>query len=322
VEKVIKIFAFTKKSKLLQNLTLEQLTEEEILWYWVDFESPDQEEIKLLSDHFKFHPLAIEDCLENLERPKVDYYDTYTFFIFQALGEDSLDPLEIDLFVGQNYIVTFHKPKLKEIDSVCEKVINNETIRTQGPTYLAYLILDKIVDRYFPAVYHIEDYLSEIDVRSGGRRFLNLIDQVFDLRADLLKLGHIVTSTRELLYRMLNSNHLKDFQNNKRHLNDIYDHLLQLSDTIESSREITKDIRDSYLSINSHRMNKIMTILTIISSIFIPLTFIVGIYGMNFDYMPELRWRYGYFLILGIMAFIGISMLLWFKLKGWFDMKK
>ncbi|UWG95473.1 magnesium/cobalt transporter CorA [Dehalobacter sp. DCM] len=319
---MIYTLALSKESQLLQNLTLEQLTGNNISWYWVDFESPDQEEAQLLSDHFKFHPLAIEDCLENLERPKVDYYDTYTFFIFQALGQNTLDPVEIDLFVGENYIVTFHKSKLEEISSVRQKITDNENIRTEGPTYLAYLILDKIVDRLFPAVYSIEDYLNEIDIRSGDRKFSNLIDQVFDLRADLLKLRHIVNSTKELLYRMLNSDHLKDFKKNKRDFNDIYDHLLQLADTVESSREVTKDIRDSYLSINSHRMNKIMTILTIITSIFIPLTFIVGIYGMNFDYMPELRWRYGYFYVLGIMAFIGISMLLWFKRKGWFNMKK
>lgn len=319
---MINILAFTKKSQLIQNLTLEQLTGNDISWYWVDFESPDQEEIKLLSDYFKFHPLAIEDCLENLERPKMDYYDTYTFFIFHALGQDTLDPLEIDLFIGDNYVVTFHKSQLEEISSVHQKIINNENVQTEGPAYIIYLILDKIVDRFFPAVYRIEDYLNEIDIRSGDKKFISLIDQVFDLRADLLKLRHIINSTKELLYQMLNSDHLKDFKKNMRHFNDIYDHLLQLSDTVESSREVTKDIRDSYLSINSHRMNKIMTILTIITSIFIPLTFIVGIYGMNFDYMPELRWHYGYFYVLGIMAFIGISMLLWFKRKGWFNIKK
>jgi len=319
---LINILAFTKKSQLIQNLTLEQLTGNDISWYWVDFESPDQEEIKLLSDYFKFHPLAIEDCLENLERPKMDYYDTYTFFIFHALGQDTLDPLEIDLFIGDNYVVTFHKSQLEEISSVHQKIINNENVQTEGPAYIIYLILDKIVDRFFPAVYRIEDYLNEIDIRSGDKKFISLIDQVFDLRADLLKLRHIINSTKELLYQMLNSDHLKDFKKNMRHFNDIYDHLLQLSDTVESSREVTKDIRDSYLSINSHRMNKIMTILTIITSIFIPLTFIVGIYGMNFDYMPELRWHYGYFYVLGIMAFIGISMLLWFKRKGWFNIKK
>ncbi|NPV91024.1 MAG: magnesium/cobalt transporter CorA [Firmicutes bacterium] len=319
---MINILALTKEAQLLQDLALEQLTRGDVSWYWVDFESPDQEEVKLLSDYFKFHPLAIEDCLEHLERPKVDYYDTYSFFVFQALERDTLDPLEIDLFVGGNYIVTFHKSQLEEVIVARQKIIADESIRAEGPAYIAYLILDKIVDRYFPAVYSIEDYLNEIDIRSGGRNSHNLIDQVFDLRADLLKLRHTVNSTKELLYRIINSDHMKDLKKNKHHFNDIYDHLLQLSETIESNREVTADIRDSYLSINSNRTNKIMTVLTIITSIFIPLTFIVGVYGMNFDYMPELRWRYGYFLVLGIMAFIGLAMLLWFIRKGWFELKK
>ena len=127
---------------------------------------------------------------------------------------------------------------------------------------------------------------------------------------------------KELLYRILNSEHLQDFRNSKKYFNDIYDHLLKLSDIIESNREMTADMRDSYLSINSHQMNKIMTILTIITSIFIPLTFVVGIYGMNFDFMPELRWKYGYFIILSVMAVGGIFMFLWFKIKGWLNIYK
>lgn len=319
---LIYTLARTKNSELLANVPLERLSMKDINWYWVDFESPNEEEVALLSKHFKFHDLAIEDCLEHLERPKIDYYDNYNFFVLHALDQNTLEPIEVDLFVGENYVVSFHKSKLQEIDSVRQKILNSSNIKEEGHTYIAYLIFDKIVDCYFPAVYRLEDSLSEIDIRSGDRRIHNLIDQVFDIRTDLLKLRHIVNSMKELLYRILNSGHLEGFRDNIRHFNDIYDHLLQLSDIVESNREVTADVRDNYLSINSHRMNKIMTILTIITSIFIPLTFIVGIYGMNFDYMPELRWRYGYFFVLGIMALISISLLLWFKRKGWFDINK
>ena len=124
---------------------------------------------------------------------------------------------------------------------------------------------------------------------------------------------------RDLLYRTLNSDRLPGFKEHKIYFSDIHDHLLKLSDMIESSREITSDLRDSYLSINSNRMNTNMMVLTVITSIFIPLTFVAGIYGMNFEYMPELTWKYGYFMALGIMTCIGISMFLWFKRKGWFD---
>ncbi|MCX7920476.1 MAG: magnesium/cobalt transporter CorA [Clostridia bacterium] len=319
---MIYTLARTKNLELLENVPLGRLSMEDIIWYWVDFDSANNHEIELLSTYFKFHDLAIEDCLEHLERPKVDYYGTYNFFVLHSIDSNTLEPIELDLFVGDNYVVSFHKSTLKEIESTRQKILSSVNAKKDDHIYVAYLIFDKIVDYYFPIVYRIEDSLSEIDIKSRDRRIYDLIDQVFEIRTDLLKLRHTINSMKELLYRILNSEHLQGFRDNKRHFNDIYDHLLRLSDIVESNREVTADVRDNYLSINSHKMNKIMTILTVITSVFIPLTFIVGIYGMNFDYMPELRWQYGYFYVLGLMAFIGMSMLLWFKRKGWFDIKK
>lgn len=319
---MIHTLAKTKNSELLKDAPLDRLSMEDIIWYWVDFESPNDEEIALLSTYFRFHDLSIEDCLEHLERPKLDYYDTYNFFVLQALSQNTLEPIEVDLFVGRNYVVSFCKLKLQEIETVRQKLLNDISMEKQGSTYIAYLILDKIVDFYFPIVYRTEDSLNEINKQVTVGRINNLIDHVFEIRTDLLRLRHVVNSMKELLYRIVNSGHLEGIKENERNFKDIYDHLLRLSDIIESNREVTADVRDNYLSINSHKMNKIMTLLTIITSIFIPLTFIVGIYGMNFDYMPELRWKYGYFCVMGIMAFIGIVMLLWFKRKGWFDIKK
>lgn len=148
------------------------------------------------------------------------------------------------------------------------------------------------------------------------------MDKVFEIRSDLLKLRRIINQMRDLIYRVLNSTHIEDIKDTNRvYFVDVYDHLLRLSEMIESIQSITSEIRDSFLSLNSHKMNKIMMILTVISSIFIPLTFIVGIYGMNFDYMPELRWRYGYFFVMGLMVILGSCMFLWFKHKGWLKTK-
>ena len=314
--------ARTKKAELLVNEPLERLSQKDISWFWIDFVLPDDKEVSLLREHFRFDNLAIEDCIGHLERPKVDYFDNYNFFVFHALNENTLEPVEVDLFVGENFVVSFCKTKLQEIDNARHKVLNSTNNEKEGATFIVYLILNMIVDSYFPTVYRIEDSLNEIDIRSGDWGIHNLIDQVFEIRNSLLKLRHIINSMKELLYRMLSSEHLENFKDKKRHFSDIYDHLLKLSDIIESNREVTADVRDNYLSINSHKMNKIMTVMTVVTSIFIPLTFIVGIYGMNFDNIPELKWRYGYFYVLGIMAFIGISMFLWFKRKGWFDFKK
>jgi len=146
------------------------------------------------------------------------------------------------------------------------------------------------------------------------------MDEIFDIRSDLLNLRKTINSMRNLLYRIINSERLIGFHEHKLYFSDIHDHLIKLSDMIASDRELTSDMRDNYLSINSSRLNKHMVVLTVISSIFIPLTFVVGVYGMNFQNMPELTWKYGYFIILIIMAFIAIKMFLWFKRKGWFDM--
>lgn len=318
------IFIVGKKedSENIVDIPNNDLTNENIEWHWTHFENPTDEEVALLSTHYGFHHLSIEDCLENIERPKVDYYETYTFLVLHALDPDMLEPVEVDLFIGKNYIVSYCKTKLKEIESARRKLYNSDNRKALSSAYIAYLIMDKIVDLYFPVVYQMEDLINVFNKQVSNNTFHNLIDKIFDFRTDLLKLRHTVNSMKELLYRILNSSHLEDFEDYKRGFNDIYDHLLRLSDMIESSREVTADIRDNYVSVNSHKINKIMTLLTIITSIFIPLTFIVGIYGMNFDYMPELRWRYGYFIVLGLMVVLGVGLLIWFKRKGWFDIKK
>lgn len=315
---LIRTFGFKKDSEALFNFNLNSLNNHDFQWHWIDFDNPSESEIELLRKHFDFHPLSIEDCLLSLNRPKLDYYEGYSFFLLNALRRD-MEPTDICLFVSQTYIVSFHSESLGEIDDAWERVTGDRYHWDKGPTFVAYKILDKIVDQLFPAVYKIEDKLDGLDSNLDNKSIHKLLDEVFEIRGDLLKLRRIVYSMRDLLYRTLNSERLPGFKEHKIYFSDIHDHLLKLSDMLESSREITSDLRDSYLSINSNRMNTNMMVLTVISSIFIPLTFIAGIYGMNFEHMPELTWKYGYFIVLGIMASIGISMFLWFKRKGWFD---
>jgi len=304
------------------NLPLEKLKEPDIKWFWVDFDTPNEQEIALLESYFSFHPLAIEDCLHFLQRPKLDYYDGYSFFVLNALNIDNLDSKEIDLFVAEKYIVSFHLESSHEIENAWKKFIENKESYCEGPVYAAYLIMDKIVDEYFPFVFQTEDRLDELDENSKKYSIKYLINKLFDLRGDLLKIRRTINSMKNLLYRVLNSHHLDDFKETQLYITDIYDHLLKLSEMVESNLEITADMRDSYLAINANKMNAIMMLLTIVTSIFIPLTFIAGIYGMNFTYMPELQWRYGYFLVMGVMGIIAIIMAIWFRRRGWFDIDK
>src|SRR5690606_26332677 len=179
-------------------------------------------------------------------------------------------------------------------------------------------VLDEIVDNYFPIVEKIEDVLNDIDENSNRRAMKLLLQDLYDTRHDLLSIRHVVSPMRDLLYRILNSERLKNIRPNMEYFSDIHNHLIKLSEMIEENRELTTDIRDSYLSLNAHQTNRIMQVLTLITTIFMPLTFIAGIYGMNFVNMPELEWEYGYFGTLIAMLLIGTGMFVWFKSKGWF----
>jgi len=227
----------------------------------------------------------------------------------------------VDVFVGQNFIVTFHKQSTWGINQVWERLKTDESFQI-GPFHVFYRILDKLVDDYFPPLYHIEDVLNDLEENTQDETIQEIIEKVFDIRSDLSKLRRTIVPMRDLLYRIINSDRLQRIKEQHIYFHDIYDHLLKLVEMIEANREITSDIRDSYLSLNSNRMNTIMMTLTVITTIFMPLTFIVGIYGMNFDYMPELHWKYGYFTVLGVMALIAAAMFLWFKKNGWFRFHK
>ncbi|BAQ11951.1 magnesium and cobalt transporter cora [Bacillus sp. OxB-1] len=314
---MIRTMGLTTNEEWLFDFTLEELSTLSLQWYWVDFDRPSLEEESLLHSFFQFHPLAIEDCLQRLQRPKMDYYDGYAFFVLHSLCQDDLEAEELNLFLGEDFVVTFHYNKLQELPEVRDKIVQQTKRWDRGSVFLAYLIMDKVVDFYFPILYQIEDHLNDVEEQLSLSTVELSMDYVFEVRSDLLRLRRTIYPMRELLYRVLNSDRLGLTLHEQRYFKDIYDHLLRLGEIIESNRELTADIRDSQLSINSNRMNSIMMTLTIISSIFIPLTFIAGVYGMNFDHMPELHWHYGYFIVLAVMLLIGVSMLLWFKYKGW-----
>lgn len=314
---MIKICAITKNNELLLNQSLEALHASNIAWFWVDFFKPNEEEMKHLSDFFHFHPLAIEDCLDELnQRPKIDYYEKYRFIIIHALRQRDLRPIELDLFVGDKWLVSFHKEEIKELTEVWECFLSDNSLQ-KSPFFLVHKLIDKIVDEYFPPVYELENKLNAIEDNTKNESIAELIDQLFDLRSDLSKFRRTILPMRDLLYRMINSERLSYLKEQHLYFNDVYDHLLKLTELLETYREFSSDIRDNYLSVNSNNMNSTMMTLTVITTIFMPLTFIAGVYGMNFKYMPELEWHYGYFLVLMVMMIIASMMFRFFVKKGW-----
>ncbi|MDR6554912.1 magnesium/cobalt transporter CorA [Paenibacillus qinlingensis] len=315
---MIRTLAVTTDYSVIHDLPLEELSSPTIRWYWVDFFNPDEQEAANLKDHFHFHPLAIEDCFHFMQRPKIDHYTDVHFFVMHAINAKTLEAEEVDMFLGSNYIVTFHLHESREIDDAWTRVSEQVNMRNQGQIYAAYLILDNLVDHYFPGVYQIEDALDDMENNMKAEAIDALMNQVFEIRSQLLQLRRTIVPMRDLLYRIISTDRIEQVREHLVFFTDIHDHLLKLSEMIDSNREITADIRDSYISLNSNRMNTIMKTLTVITTIFMPLTFIAGIYGMNFSYMPELAWHWGYFAVLIIMVGIGLGMFGWFQKKGWF----
>lgn len=318
---MIRTFCLYKSGSLKEypELLPSLFQDEEIVWFWVDFDTPTDEENLLLSQFFHFHPLAIEDCIYRLQRPKMDHYGDVHFFVLHALREGNPMPEEVNLFLGPHYLVTYHHRNTPEIAETWNKIREKEDPREKNPIFITYLLMDQMVDHYFPALEEIDRRIEEIDGSpQHSHSIQKSLDQIYALRADLLRLRRTIVPMRDLLYRIVNSSRIEQLTDYHPYFHDIYDHLTKLSEELEEYREVTADLRDSTLSLYSFRLNTIMKTLTVITTIFMPLTFIAGIYGMNFHYMPELSWPYGYFVVLAVMGLITLGMLYLFYRKGWF----
>jgi len=317
---MIRITAVTHDHQLITDLSIEQVDFSQHRWWWIDYSEPTHTETETLYTDLHFHPLAIEDCIQAWQRPKMDYYDEFSFFATHTPGPEKYDQYQIDFFVGSNFIVTYHKHVLKDVHDVWHAMHIAKSLKKWDPYRVFYEVMDNVVDNFFPIIANLEDKINEVE-ESQMNRSLNmdyLLNRLINLRHELLELRHTINPIRDLFYRMLNSHRLPGINSRREYFMDIYDHLLKLSANVDSNREITNDIRDNFMSINSYQQNKVIQVLTVITSIFAPLTFIAGIYGMNFVNMPELKWHYGYYGVMALMLAITVAMILLFKKKGWF----
>ncbi|WP_455485852.1 magnesium/cobalt transporter CorA, partial [Gemella sp.] len=262
----------------------------------------------------------IEDCLTLLQRPKIEITRQQIFLVSHVLKNIDDDYETLNMFVGKNYIVTFHLSHIRYVNKIIPKVLQRGA--EYSPLHVMHMLVSEIVEGYMPIISKIENRLDEIEESDSYTAGSKIMDEVFDLRSDLLKLRRGLLPMRELIHRFLVSRRVEMTDNDRKYFHDIYDDLVQQTEIIEANRELASDIRENFMTYNSLKSNNIMMTLTVISTIFLPLTFIVGLYGMNFKYMPELEWQYGYFLVVAIMFGIGFGMLWVFKKKGWLDMFK
>ena len=280
------------------------------------------QDIEKIGKHYNLHPLIMADIANTSQRPKIDVYDDYIFVILKMLYYDENEDIKIEqisLVLGENYVLSFQEIEGDVFDNVRERLrLANGRIRTLGADYLLYALIDAIVDHYYIVSETMGNKIEDLEeILFNGELREDLSKQVLNLKKEVLKIRRAIFPIREIISRIEKNEHVLINPNSLQYYRDIYDHVIQLSDSIDIYREMVWSLMDMYMTSISNKMNEVMKVLTIIATIFIPLTFIAGIYGMNFDHMPELHFRYGYVILWGIMIVIFLGMLYYFKRKKW-----
>ncbi|MGD9638612.1 MAG: magnesium/cobalt transporter CorA [Alphaproteobacteria bacterium] len=270
---------------------------------------------------FKIHLLAFEDVINTHQTPKIDEYNNHLFLVFQipSLNENNgIDNEQISMFLGNNYLITFNPAKTTFLDPIIIRLQKNSSaMRNLSCDYLTYAIIDKIIDTSFPILQYYGDKLDEFDEEVINPKVKKLPLKLHTVKRDFLTLKRLVFPESEVIKYLLNDDNEFISDETKNYLKDCFDHSLRVIEMIEVYRETASSIMELFLSISASRMNDVIKVLTVISTIFIPLGVIAGIYGMNFDNMPELHFEYGYFTALGIMLSLAVAMLAYFGKKGW-----
>lgn len=281
----------------------------------------DESVVKKIGDFFNIHNLVLEDILNIYQRPKLEDYDDYLFLVVKAFftNDESIDisHRQISCILSDNILISFLEKQTNFFDPLKENIKSNRSnIRTKKPDFLLYNFLDLIIDSYFIILQEIEEKLGNIEDNLLEVNNNELNNQLHKLRTNISMLHRYIFPVVEITKNIETSNS-KFINNTAFYYRDLYDHSYRIVESLEHYREMTFNILQIYLSEVSTRMNEIMKMLTIITTIFIPLTFIVGVYGMNFKYMPELQYRYGYFIVWGVMIVIALLLIFYFKRKKW-----
>ncbi|MGI4728037.1 MAG: magnesium/cobalt transporter CorA [Janthinobacterium lividum] len=295
----------------------------------------DQNLIEQIGSKLEINRLVLEDIVHTHQRPKFDEYEGYVFLTSRLLHyhqEEAIEDYQLSILVKENIIISFQETHEEYFEGVKKRLAGGKgLIRTGGPGYLAYTLTDTVIDRYFDLLNKVSDLLDLLEDRLYDNPDRSIMYESQRIRRGMILLRRAVWPERDKINDMIRTENALINQNDKLYLRDAYDHCIQVIDLIESNKEITSSIVDMYLSIISNRMNEIMKVLTIISSIFIPLTFIAGIYGMNFarvdpvtnrvlpDNLPELYTPHGYIYALVVMLIIAIVQFVFFWRKGWFN---
>lgn len=292
---------------------------------WMDVQGLGSEDVlREVGNIFDLHPLLLEDIVNVPQRPKLDEYKDKLMFIAHMVrrheGEDGFVTEQVSFILGKNYLVTFQEEELEDcFDIVRERIRNNQgKVRQQKVDYLAYLLLDSLIDGYFPILEHYEERIEDLEEKILATPERKLMQEIYSIRRELLALRRLLWPLRNVLNLMIRDDNDLLTQEVQIYFRDCYDHVIQLLDILEAYRELASSLMDVYMSAVGNKMNEIMKFLTVFTAIFNPLTFIVGVYGMNFENMPELQTRWGYYIVWAAMIIIAGTLIFLFWKKGWF----
>jgi magnesium transporter len=289
---------------------------------WVALSSPmTDEDQAIVRDIFKFHPLAVEDCFETRTHPKLEEFDGYFYLIAHGLTADStaedVQAVELDAFVGPRFIVTHNSLPSRSVAAVIDSVLKSNLPLRRGPVAVLHALLDRQVEGLEQVLDDLEERIATLEDAVFERPANTRVASLLALKRNILKLRRWMSKQREVVLR-LGRGEIDLIQPQDALLfRDVYDHLVRINDLLENFREMLTSIQEAYLSVTSNRLNEIMKYLTLFTAVIMPMTLISGIYGMNFEHMPELRWRWGYPAALGVMLAVGLSVLVYFWRHKW-----
>lgn len=296
---------------------------EECAVRWIDVSGVhDIRVIEEIGSKFDLHPLVMEDIANTAQRPKVEDYDDYIYLVGRMLRYNEqtreAEDEQISIVLGSGLVISFQERGRDLFAPVRDRITNAKgRIRKTGADYLAYALVDTIVDGYFGVLERVGENLEDLQEEVTGEPTEDTLNRIHSSKRELVFLRKSVWPLREAINSLARSDTELLTDNTRLYLRDVYDHTIQVIDTLESFRDLAAGMLDTYLTSISNRMNEVMKVLTIMASLFIPLTFIAGIYGMNFEHMPELGWRWSYPIVLGLMYGIAVFMLMYFKKKNW-----
>ena len=291
---------------------------------WINIEGVHSVEVlEKLGECYGFHPLVLEDVMNTDQRPKLEDYSEYLYIVLKMLRFNDSNggtvSEQISLIVGRNFLFSFQEGIEGDVfGPIRERIRSNKSrIRKMGADYLTYSLIDAIVDNYFSILEKLGEKVEILEEKIVSKPATETLREIHFLKREMIYLRKAVWPLREVINAMERGESPLVLESTRVYLRDIYDHTIQIIDTVETFRDMVSGMLDIYLSSISNRLNAVMKVLTIIATIFMPLTFIAGIYGMNFKYMPELEWRYGYPMVWGVILVITVTMLIFFKKKDW-----